>query len=250
VVALDVTRMARKAVVTVNPVERLIKRRWHDELVRHPRTHAWVLNLYRAGERHPETVDDYFPVDLAPAPLAERMARHRDEEAMHARLYARAVEKLGEPIEDFVGEDVFNEAIRAHTPARFAIDDGDDNAVRTEKLAHFLAHAHFLEARIARSLEFHVDACARAGRHEVARIVGVVLDDEREHARYTREAVFTLLPENRAHAVLDVHARGELRANLAFSARQVRAHLARHATPSRMLWSTCARMMEAAVVHV
>ncbi len=228
----------------MNPVEHLVKRRWHDELVADPRTHAWVLNLYRAGERHPETVDDYFPVAHAPPALAERMRRHRDEEAMHARLYARAIAQLEQPLEDFVGPDVFNEQIRAHTPADFRIDDDDDDEQRTTKLAHFLAHAHFLEARIARSLELHADACVRAGRASIARIVDVVLTDEQEHARYTRAAVVDLLPAARARAVLAVHARGEARANRAFSARQVRHHLARHAPSSSSLWRLCAWWME------
>jgi hypothetical protein len=250
VVALDVARVAREAGGAMNAIERHLKRRWHDELVRHPRTHAWVLNLYRAGEHHPDTVDDYFPIAHAPPALAERMARHRAEEAMHERLYARAIEKLGEPLEDFTGLDVFNVQIRAHTPARFRIVDEDTPAQRTEKLAHFLAHAHFLEARIARSLEVHVEACERAGQHEVAKAVRVVLEDEREHARYTRAAVFELLPRAHAQAVLALHARGEARANLAFSARQVRAHLARHDTHARALWRVCARLMEGAVARV
>mgnify|MGYP003930547913 CR=1 FL=1 len=41
--------------------------------------------------------------------------------------------------------------------------------------------------------------------------------------------------------ILDVHRRGEARANLAFSARQVRAHLARHAVgASATMWRACA----------
>lgn len=234
----------------MNVLEHMLKRRWHDELVQHPRTHAWVLNLYRAGEHHPDTVDDYFPVAHAPPALAALMTRHRDEEAMHERLYAKAIEKLGEPLEDFMGLDVFNVAIRAHTPARFHITDADDDAARTEKLAHFLAHAHFLEDRIARSLTVHVASCERFGKHEVARAVRVVLADEVEHARYTRAAVHELLPHAQAQAVLALHARGESRANLAFSARQVRAHLSRHETRSSALWRVCARVMEGVVTHV
>ena len=226
------------------------KRRWHDELVAHPTTHAWVLNLYRAGEHHPATVDDYFPVAHAPAGLREQLASHRDQEAMHARLYAGAVERLHEELEDFSGLDVFNVAIREHTPAGFHIHASDAKDVRDHKLAHFLAHAHFLEERIARSLELHVDACLRAGKHDVARAVQRVLDDEGEHARYTRAAVFDVVPKATAYAILDVHRRGEARANLAFSARQVRSHLARTSSPNAQLWRFCAYVMEEAVAHV
>jgi len=229
-------------------LEGRLKRRWHDELVADDATHAWVLNLYRAGERHPVTVDDYFPVEHAPAWLAPRMAQHRDEEARHDRIYAGAIAKLGQPLVEYTGLDVFNVAIRAHTDAVFRIVDSDSAQERTAKLAHFLAHAHFLEARIATSLEMHVDACERAGKHDVARAVGIVLDDEREHARYTLDAVHRLLPSSAAaQAVLDVHRRGEARANLAFSARQVRAHLARK---HDAIWHVCALAMEQAVARV
>lgn len=234
----------------MNVVELWLKRRWHDELVRDPRTHAWVLNLYRVGEHHPETVDDYFPVAHAPAWLASQMERHRAQEAMHERLYAKAIEKLGQPLEELSGLDVFNNAIRAHTPASFKIDAHDASDVVTDKLAHFLAHAHFLEARIARSLEVHLEACVRHGRVEVEKAVSVVWRDEQEHARYTKDAVRELLPAARARDVLALHARAEARANLAFSAREVRAHLSRHASRSRALWRACAHIMELGVARV
>lgn len=253
-VALDVTDLARAprggSVSARGHLESTLKKRWHDELVAHPTTHAWVLNLYRAGEHHPATVDDYFPVAHAPAGLDALLATHRSQEAMHVRLYENAVARLGESVEAFAGLDVFNVAIREHTPARFCIDDSDAPDVKTEKLAHFLAHAHFLEARIARSLEHHVDACERAGQREVGKSVALVLGDEHEHARYTHAGVFDLLPRARALEVLDVHRRGEARANLAFSARQVRSHLARHPSPSRSVWRFCAFIMEEAVHRV
>jgi hypothetical protein len=48
--------------------------------------------------------------------------------------------------------------------------------------------------------------------------------------------------------VLDVHRRGEARANLSFSARQVRSFCRafRVRLPRRVLWGACASMMEAA----
>jgi hypothetical protein len=232
-------------------IESSLKRRWHDELVARPETHAWVLNLYRAGEEHPEHVDDYFPVDHAPAGLREKLALHREQERMHARLYASAVEQLAQPLEEFRGLDVFNVAIRAHTAASFRIGDDDDHDVKCAKLAHFLAHAHFLEARIARSLELHLDACERA-KSSAAKAVAIVLRDEREHASYTKAAVFDLVPRATALAILAVHRVGEAAANRAFSARQVRSHLARHATTTSMpavrraTWAMCAIAMELA----
>ena len=67
---------------------------------------------------------------------------------------------------------------------------------------------------------------------------------------YTLEAVRDLLPRERASEVIDLHRRGEARANLRFSARQVRSFL--HAFAGRaslshaLLYRACASMMEAA----
>ncbi|HEY4223528.1 MAG TPA: hypothetical protein VGO62_19355, partial [Myxococcota bacterium] len=176
-------------VSVVGALERSVTRRWHDELVADPALHAWVLNLYRAGEHHPATVDDYFPVAHAPRGLAEKLAAHREEEAMHARVYAGAIRALEQDLVDHTGLDVFNIAIREHTPATFRILDDDAPDLVTRKIAHFLAHAHFLEARIAHSLELHANACARASSPAL-KAVSLVLTDEIEHTRYTREAVF------------------------------------------------------------
>jgi hypothetical protein len=234
------------------PVVRLdawFKHRWHDELVRHPRTHAWVLNLYRAGEHHPETVDDYFPIDAVDdEELRCSMAKHRAEERAHEKLYRAAIEKLGGELEDFVDDDVFNVAIRKATCARFAMAKDADEATKRAAVAHFLAHAHFLESRIACSLEVHLAACRRAGLDDVVRLVEHVLRDETRHAAYTREWVHRLLPANQADETLEIHRRGEALANRRFSARQVRAHLKRHAdllsSSQRRRWSIAAGLLE------
>ena len=74
-----------------------VKRAWHRQLASQPETHAWVLNLYRAGERHPQTVLDYFPLEFAPSPeLAEKLRRHRADEQRHTSMYARAIAELGQ----------------------------------------------------------------------------------------------------------------------------------------------------------
>src|SRR5262245_45186735 len=122
------------------------KQLWHRHLVAHPASHAWVLNLYRAGEQHPENVDDYFPARHAPwAELADDLRRHAADERRHARMYERAIERMGRPVEEMRGTSVFNEVIRACTRARFRIEDGDDADAVRRKIAHFCAHAHFLE---------------------------------------------------------------------------------------------------------
>jgi hypothetical protein len=230
---------------------RAIKNQWHRDLVADPETHAWVLSLYRAGELHPQTVDDYFPLAAAEdATLRDAMARHSADEARHVKIYDGAIAKLGRTRTDFDGMDVFNVVIRSETAATFRTDDVASADLRRERLAHFLAHAHFLEKRITRSLEFHLDACARFDRRDVERAVSVVHADEARHTSYTLRAVFDLLPRARALAIVDVHRRGEARANLRFSARQVRAFLERFGPSTKRshaaLYRACAGAMEAA----
>jgi hypothetical protein len=229
-----------------------VKRMWHRDLVAHPATHAWVLNLYRAGERHPQTVGDYFPADLAPSPeLAALLRRHEADERRHEKMYARAVARMGEPLVDAQGTDVFNVVIRACTPVRFDVSADDAPAVRRTRIAHFLAHAHHLERRIARSLEYHLEACEASRRSGPATVVAAVLGDEVRHVEYTREWVFELLPRREARDVLETHRAAEARANLRFSALQVRHYLrtyGAHATVDRrLLYTFCALVMDGLV---
>lgn len=212
----------------MSALERSIKRMWHRDLASHPTTHAWVLNLYRAGERHPQTVKDYFPYAHAPyAELADKMKKHEHDEERHTKMYTRAIEGLGEPVVDFEGFDVFNEVIRDKTEATFAIAASDSDDTKREKVAHFLAHAHFLEKRIARSLELHADACRHAKNERVAVVVESVLADELEHVSYSIEASRDLLTRKRAEEVIELHRRGEAKANYAFSRRQVKTAVSR-----------------------
>ena len=207
-----------------------MKRMWHRDLASDPVTHAWVLNLYRAGERHPQTVKDYFPYAHAPWPeLAAKMQKHERDEERHTKMYTRAIEGLEQPVIDLEGYDVFNEVIRDKTSASFTMADGDTADQKREKVAHFLAHAHFLEKRIARSLEFHVEACRVAKNDRVATVVESVLTDEIEHVAYTIEAARELLTKRRAEEVIDLHRRGEAKANFAFSRHQVKTALSRFA---------------------
>jgi hypothetical protein len=228
---------------------RAVKRAWHRDLVSRPGTHAWVLSLYRAGEFHPQTVSDYFPIAAAESPsLKAAMERHCRDEQRHVKLYDRAVAALGEELVPFEGGDVFNVVIRSETNATFETATAKSADQRRERLAHFLAHAHFLELRISHSLDLHLEACASAGMPEIEALVQAVHHDEHRHTSYTLEAVRELLPKARAERVLDVHRRGEARANLKFSARQVRhfcstfAHTAE--VSHTLLYRACAAMME------
>lgn len=232
-----------------------LKGLWHRDLAANPVTEGWVLNLYRAGEKHPQTVLDYFPADHAPAPeLADALRRHEQDERKHERLYAAAIREMGEPVADPPSASVFNNAIRECTPGSFSIEDHDPLETRRAKVASFLAHAHFLEKRIARSLEYHLEACERARNTLAARVVANVLADETRHVSYTRDWAVELLPRAQAEAVLEVHRRAEARANLLFSSRQVRDYLRRFsdAVPRnrRLVYRFCAVAMEAAESRV
>ena len=87
-----------------------VKLRLHMDLASDPTTHAWVINLYRAGEKHPETVDDYFPAKHAESPaLALQLERHANDERAHTRLYEQLLRRLGQPVQELSGFDVFNQ---------------------------------------------------------------------------------------------------------------------------------------------
>jgi hypothetical protein len=209
-----------------------------------------VLNLYRAGEQHPEKVGDYFPHQHAPWPeLAADLARHGSDERRHTLLYAAAIERIGGTVEELEGWDVFNRVIRDHTPVAFAIREDDSPDLKRRRLGHFLAHAHCLERRVLRSVEYHAEACEQLGRRREAKLVAGVHADEARHVSYSREAVFELLGRREALAAFEVHGRAEAAADKAFSAFQVRVFMERHARhvplPRRLVYTAAAMMMEA-----
>jgi hypothetical protein len=179
------------------------------------------------------------------------MRRHMTEEDRHIALYARAIQKLEQPVLELPLLDVYNAVIRRHTSATFAISAADDADARRLKLAHFFGHLHFLEKRIARSLEFHVDACAHATCPYPEKAVAAVLRDELRHVSYTREVVRELVPARDAANVLELHARAEGRANLDFSSRQLRRlmhqHPGRFPPARRALYRTCTAILSGAL---
>jgi hypothetical protein len=136
---------------------------------------------------------------------------------------------LEQPVVELPLGDVYNEVIRQHTAQSFRIDPSDNGDQRLFKLAGFFAHLHFLEKRIARSLDYHLDACPASPSAYPVKAVGIVSRDEQRHVSYTRDAVFQLLPAARARAVLSVHRRAEAQANLDFSSRQLSRLTSRYA---------------------
>jgi len=140
--------------------------------------------------------------------------------------------------------------IRSFTPGTFHIQECDSQEARRRKLANFMAHAHHLEKRVARSFAYHIDACERSGKGDIARYVARAKTDEERHVCYTRATVFDLLTRQEAQEVMGVHRRAEARANLVFSQRQVRVFLAQFGctTPKHRQWiyRICATIMETA----
>lgn len=228
-----------------------LKRRMHRDVVANPAVHAAVLNLYLNGERYPHKVDDYFPIAaVEDRALADQMAAHAHDEDKHVALYAKAIEKLGHEVVDLPDDDIFNHVIRVHTPEPWRIAAGMDADERKRRLAHFLAHAHWLEKRIARSLDYHLEACEQATSDYAGKAVAAVMRDEHRHVAYTREAVLELLPRGEALAVLALHRRAEAFANLDFSRRQMRKLLALQPRvfpgASRALYRACIVFMDVA----
>jgi hypothetical protein len=228
-----------------------IKGRFHDDLVANPVTHGWVLNLYRGGERYPQRVCDYFQSDFAPTEeLAAQLRLHAAEEEKHVHLFGHALKSIDQPVVEIELGDVFNEVIRSFTPGTFHILESDPPETRRRKLANFLAHAHHLEKRVAKSFSYHIDSCERMGRNGIGGLVARAQQDEEGHVRYTRATVFDLLTRREAEEVMDVHRRAEARANLLFSQKQVRAFLAMFGsqTPRHRRWifRICATIMETA----
>jgi hypothetical protein len=229
-----------------------IKAQLHRDIAADPVTHGWVLNLYLNGERYPQTVCDYFQGEYAPtAELARLIELHERDEHKHEMLFAKAIRSLGQPVVELPREDVFNEVIRWFTPGTFHIVPGDDQELRRRKLANFMAHCHFLEKRVARSLCYQADAGDHAATPMAGKAVRAVLKDEDRHVSYTLEAVNDLLPRREAEQVLDAHRRAEAKANVRFSASQMRHFLRAHAPRlvprrRRVLYRVCGVLMEGA----
>ena len=227
-----------------------IKRTLHRDIVADPVLHGRVLNLYLNGEQYPHRVAGYFPqVAQEERELAQRLCSHLREEDKHVALYTKAIRELGQPVRELPLEDVYNTVILRNTPRPEPRAHPDERKLR---LAHFFAHLHFLESRVAQSLGYHLEACARAASPYPEKAVDVILRDEQRHAAYTREAVFALVPKTVAHRVLEVHRRSEGRANREFSARELKRLLAEEGPRfglMRPLYHGCAELMQKGAVH-
>ena len=230
----------------------VIKRRLHREIVADPVLHGRVLNLYLNGEQYPHRVADYFPMaSIEDAKLETRMREHLREEDKHVALYTKAIRALEQPVSELPLEDVYNTVICRHTPPQEP--GGAPADQRRLRLANFLAHLHWLESRVAQSLEYHLDACAHSPSPYPAKAVQVILHDERAHAAYTREAVFEITPAAIARRVLETHRRAEARANREFSGRELKRLLreepARFSRGRRVFFHCCAELLEKGSHH-
>lgn len=217
----------------------VIKRRLHREICANPILHGLVLNLYLNGEQYPHRVSDYFPIEKTThTDLAKKMRNHLAQEDKHALMYAAAIQRIGQPVVELALPDIYNHVIRSYTGFDFAIDSQDKPDKRDLKLAHFFAHLHFLEKRIAHSLEIHGDACASSPSDYPGKVISRILSDEMHHVVYTREAVCDLVSTQTARYILAEHARAERQANFKFSAQQLKNLITNHADlfPSSSAW--------------
>lgn len=192
-----------------------IKRLLHRDICRDPVLHGLVLNFYLNGEEYPDRVADYFPAVREDEPeIGTLLAAHLQDERKHVALYAKTLQQIEQPRLEFPLPQIYNSLILAQTQ-QLPASSG------TEQLAGFFAHLHFLEKRIAHSLEIHLDACTVSPSPYPARAVSVVLQDEQRHRQYTLEVVHDLLSPAAAGKMLAHHRRAEARANLLFSGRQL-----------------------------
>jgi hypothetical protein len=227
----------------------IIKNNLHIDICKSPEVHAFVLNLYLNGEEYPHKVDDYFPKQAVEnIELLKAMESHMQDEDKHVLLYRKAISKLSQPIVEFPMDDVYNHIIKKHTPHNFHILESDSKDGKTDKLASFMAHLYFLEKRIATSLKYHSEACHYSPSDYSEKAVSIVLSDEKNHVKYTKEAVFDLLPKQKALKMLDIHRQAEKKANYEFSSQQLKRIMnvySRHFPSSRRwLYKISSQLLE------
>ncbi len=199
-----------------------LKSRLHADICQDPVLHGLVLNLYLNGEEYPHRVDDYFPLwAMNKSGLREQVAQHMRDEDKHVALYQKAIQKLEQPVVTIPTNDIYNHIIRRCTPTSWRVRRSDSVDRQSESQANFFAHLHYLEKRIARSLDFHLQACAKSPSTYPLKAVGIVHSDEQHHVQYTKDAVFDLLPRSKARAVLQMHKAAESKANRIFSGHQL-----------------------------
>jgi hypothetical protein len=231
-----------------------VKVRLHRQIVDDPVIHGAVLNLYLNGEHYPAMVDDYFPIEEIDEPeLVALMEAHLRDEERHVALYSKAIKTIEQPIVDLPIAQIFNHVVRRYTTTSFAIQPSDTKDERMRKLAHFFAHTHFIEKRVAKSLSYHVEACEMANSHYCFKAIGAILKDELRHVTYTREMVYALLPARAANDVLASHERAERRANLDFSSSELR-RLSRErpdhlSLATRFLYQSCAGVLSRLITY-
>ncbi|MBX7149189.1 hypothetical protein K1X76_08880 [bacterium] len=200
-----------------------IKTGFHRDLLQNPETHAWVLNLYRAGEGYPQHANDYFPYEhFEDKKITNQLKTHAQEEKKHEAFFTKLIRDMGEPLLEFKGPDIFNYAVKNFTPINFKIEIADSTETKRLKLAHFLIHAHFLEKRVAQSLLYHQEACNHEGKQKIAETINLIYQDELNHVKLTWNLATELLANAELETFKALHQKAEAKANLSFSQHQVR----------------------------
>ena len=179
-----------------------MKARAHREVVANPSRMGGCSICTLTANATPKRSAIIFRASIdSDAELAANIVHHAADETKHVRIYTRALESIGQPVEDLAPPFVFNEVIHSFTPDTFHIVSADHEDVRREKLVNFLA-----PRPLSRKAGGPVD------RIPCRRLRGTKARQRREMrgcrdaqtkrgtCAYTREAVVDLLPRRKAPA--------------------------------------------------
>lgn len=138
----------------------------------------WLLSFYRVSEINGSLFFGQLARSIAPGPLQRDMTKHFSDEANHAWLWTRTVERLGaSPVR-----------VSAAYQDRYLAAVG-----LPANVMEVLAITHVFERRVMNQYSRHL---ATPGvRPEVAETLRAIMEDEKWHLKWVREALKGMEPE-------------------------------------------------------
>jgi hypothetical protein len=150
----------------------------------------WLLSFYRASEINGSLFFGQLARSIPPGPLQRDMTRHFSDEAAHAWLWTRTVERLGTSPRRIDGAYQDQYLAAAGIPAN---------------VMEVLAITHVFERRVMNQYSRHLHA---PGVHpEIAGTLRAIMDDEKWHLKWVHDALQGLEPEYGKDAVAQAVAR-------------------------------------------
>lgn len=144
----------------------------------------WLLSFYRTSEINGSLFFGQLARSISPGPLQVDMTHHFADEAQHAWLWTRTLERLGAKPQRV------EEAYQDRYLAACGIP---------VNVMELLAVTHVFEKRVIQQYSRHLHA---PGVHpEVAQTLQTIMQDERWHLRWVRDALKALEPEYGADAI-------------------------------------------------